>query len=143
MNRNKDHLGSIIVCLIEIVAGILLLINPMGVTTSIIVLAGIALTVTGSYWVIQYFRANAVEAAASRDLVKGLLGMAGGLFCIVRSRWFLAAFPVLTILYGVITLIVGLFKVQITVDKLRLKISQWGWSAFSTALTLLVAAAHQ
>lgn len=140
MNRIKENLGSVVVCLIEMVAGILLLINPIGLTTSVIVLAGILLAAEGICGIIGYFRTDAVMAAANRSLVKGLLDVSAGLFCIMRSKWFLAAFPVLTILYGIITLIVGLYKVEFTVDQLRLKGMGWGWSAFSAALTLLVAA---
>lgn len=44
-----------------------------------------------------------------------------------------------TILYGIATLINGLFKVQITVDLLRSQWSRWGWAAISTMLTILAA----
>ena len=44
-----------------------------------------------------------------------------GLFCMFRSGWFIAAFPVLTMLYGVATLVTAFGKLQWTADLLRLK----------------------
>lgn len=140
MKTIQDNLGSVSVCLIEMLAGILLLISPVGLTTCVIVIVGVALTVCGADQIVRYFRGDAATAAAGQGLVKGLLATAGGVFCMAKSKWFLTAFPALTLLYGVITLVVGLFKVQMTVDRMRLRQGKWGWSACSAALALLIAA---
>ena len=41
---------------VEILTGILLLINPVGLTTWIIIIAGIILTLIGIFKIIAYFR---------------------------------------------------------------------------------------
>ena len=139
MKTIKEHFGSVLVCLMEILTGILLLIEPIGFTTSIIMILGAVLTISGVFKLIQYFRAGPAAAAAGQGLMKGLLAVIGGVFCMTQSGWFLAAFPVLTILYGAVTLISGLFKVQLTVDMLRFKQKKWGWAALAAALTILAA----
>ena len=125
MKNLKENLNGILVCLFEIVVGILLLINPVGFTSGIITAVGIALMVIGLVCVVKYFRADARVAAVSQLLVKGLVALLGGAFCTFRSAWFVVTFPVLTILYGVAILITGLSKVQLTVDMIRLKNSKW------------------
>lgn len=139
MKKVMKNFGSIVVCLIEILVGVLLLVDPVGFTAGIIIAIGGVLTVSGIVMTINYFRTDAEEARARQGLVKGLFAIIAGVFCIFQSKWFIAVFPVLTILYGAATLIAGLFKVQLTVDLLRLKRKKWGWAAFSAILTLVAA----
>ena len=66
--------------------------------------------------------------------------MAGcGLFCMFRSGWFIAAFPVLTVLYGVATLVTAFGRLQWTADLLRLKHKYWFIALISTVLSLVLA----
>lgn len=58
----------------------------------------------------------------------------------LKSQWFIATFPLLTILYGIIILITGLLKIQWAVDMLRMKIQKWFFAAIGAALSLLFAA---
>lgn len=48
-----------------------------------------------------------------------------GLFCVFRSGWFIAAFPALTQLYGVMALMCSFSKIQWAVDLLRRKHPYW------------------
>ncbi|MGM9521760.1 MAG: HdeD family acid-resistance protein [Oscillospiraceae bacterium] len=139
MHTSKENTGGIVTCLVEVLVGILLLVNPIGFTSGIIIALGILLLIGGVVKIIRYFRISAEQSSMEQNLFKGLIGVIAGLFCILRSQWFIVTFPVLTILYGVINLIAGLFKVQLTVDAIRLK-SRWGWSAFSAVVTILFAA---
>ena len=59
---------------------------------------------------------------------------------LLRSEWFIVTFPVLTILYGITVLVTGFYKVQMTVDTLRMKRVRWGWMAVGAALSLALAA---
>lgn len=56
-----------------------------------------------------------------------------------QSNWFIALFPLLTTLYGVIVLISGVTKVQWLADMIRLKKRRWGWMALSAAITIICA----
>lgn len=133
----KQHTNSIILCLFEILVGILLLINPEKFTTAIVSAFGIVLIAVGLICVIGYFRADAVRAAASQSLFKGLFALIAGIFCVTQSDWFIAAFPVLAILYGVAVLIAGLVKIQWTVDIIRLRMGKWTLPALSAAISLI------
>lgn len=137
MSFLKKNGGTLVICLFEILIGILLLINPAGFTAGIIIAVGFFLTVGGIRNVIQYFRMKAEEAAMGRGLFRGLVLLLAGLFCMFRSKWFLITFPVLTILYGAAILLTGLGKVQWTLDMLRLKRGKWGWAAVSAVISLI------
>ena len=125
---------------VEILTGILLLINPVGLTTWIIIIAGIILTLIGIFKIIAYFRLPAEEAALQKSLVFGILAVLAGVWCMFRSSWFIALFPLLTTLYGLIVLISGVTKIQWSADMIRLKKRQWGWMALSAAITIICAA---
>ena len=133
----KRNLGSVAMSLAEIVIGILLLVNPVAFTSGIIVAFGIVLMITGIGTTIKYFRAEPEEAAVGQVLMKGLLELLGGAFCAFNSHWFIATFPVLTLVYGVVILVTGITKLQWTVDIIRMKRSKWLWMAVSAAISIL------
>ena len=133
----KRNLSSMAMSLAEIVIGILLLVNPVGFTSGIIVTFGVVLMITGIGTTIKYFRTEPEEAAVGQVLVKGLLELLGGTFCAFNSRWFIAAFPVLTLVYGVVILVAGIMKLQWTVDIIRMKRSKWLWMAISAAISIV------
>ncbi len=139
MKTLKQNGNAMIMCFIEIVAGILLLVNPVGLTTGIIIAAGIALMVNGLLNVIRYFRSNPEEAVVSQLLMRGLISLLAGAFCTFNPQWFIMTFPVIAILYGVAVLIGGLGKVQIAMDMLRLKNTKWWWGAVSAVISIICA----
>lgn len=117
----------------------LLLINPAGFTSAIIMVAGIALIILGLVEAIRYFRTSAAEAALGQMLAKGLVAVLAGVFCVFRTEWFIITFPVLTIIYGVIILLTGVGKIQLTVDMVRLKSKKWFWAALNAAISVICA----
>lgn len=131
--------GSIILSLCEAIVGILLFVNPVGFTTGIIIFLGAVFLILGIAGIVQYFREPPQIAAAKQSLTRGCIGVLAGLFCIFKSGWFIATFPLLTILYGIGTLITGIAKVQWTVDRIRLKMRRWFWTAISAVLTIVCA----
>lgn len=137
MKTIKENVSGILVCMFELVVGILLLISPINFTSGIIVAAGVGLLVLGLGSVIKYFRTDPVEAAQEQILVKGLVALLVGGFCAFKSEWFVATFPILTLIYGVAILIAGLGKIQWTVDMLRLKKSKWHLSAISAVISIV------
>lgn len=133
----KRNLGSVAMSLAEIIIGILLLVNPVAFTSGIIVAFGIVLMITGIGTTIKYFRTEPEEAAVSQILVKGLIELLAGAFCAFNSHWFIATFPVLTLVYGVVILVAGITKLQWTVDIIRMKRSKWFCMAISAAISIL------
>ncbi len=139
MKALKQNGNTIIMCIIEAVAGVLLLINPVGFTAGIIIAAGIALMISGLLNVIRYFRSSPEEAAVGQLLMQGLVALLVGAFCTFNPGWFILTFPVIAILYGVAVLVGGLSKVQIAMDMLRAKNSRWWWGGISAVISIICA----
>ena len=139
MKALKEHLSPVVFALFELVVGILLMINPVSFTVGIITAAGVAMIFYGILSIVKYFRADVKSAAVGQTLAQGLGLMLLGGFCTLKSEWFIATFPMLTILYGVSTLFAGLSKVQLTVDMFRQKNKKWYWGAISAAISIICA----
>ena len=139
MKPFNQKLSAMIFCLLQALLGILLLVNPVGFTSGIIIGLGIVLLIAGAISIVRYFRSSAVEAAKSQTMLKGLIALLFGVFCVFNPHWFLATFPVLTIFYGIVLLIEGLGKVQWMFDMIRMKTKRWFLAVISTVLSILCA----
>ncbi len=139
MRAIQKNGGSILMCVLEILVGVLLLVDPTGFTSAIIIAAGAALILYGAICIVRYFRAEAAEGALRQNLFKGLLLLLGGLFCVLRSKWFVDTFPLLTILYGIGLLISGVGKIQWMADMIRFGRKRWYLPAISAVLSLIFA----
>lgn len=131
--------GGLVLCVLEIIVGVLLLINPVGFTSGIIIGAGWVMAALGAGCVIRYFVTNPVDAAKAQLLFRGLtLGMAGAL-CITQYGWFLTAFPLLTVLYAGWMLVLAAMKLQQMADMLRQKTGRWYMPAIAAGLAVVLA----
>lgn len=139
LSRINRNLGNIVMCIMEIITGVLLLIDPIGFTTGIIILLGILLTAAGIKNIVRYFRTEPETARQENSLVKGLLFTSGGLFCILETDWFFAAFPLLTVLYGILIFVSGVNKLQWAIDMFRMKQKYWFVALLGAILSLLFA----
>lgn len=143
MNKIKEFLkgrtGGIVLCLIEIVVGVLLLIDPIGFTGSIIVGAGVVLAVLGAVNVVRYFLSKPEVGAAQQLLFRGLLLLLAGAVCITRKEWFVAAFPLLTVLYAGWMLVMAAMKIQKMADMLRAKNPRWYLPGIAAAMAAVLA----
>jgi len=126
-------------CLAELIIGILLFIKPVGFTSAIIVTLGILVLANGVMEIVKYFRSDAREAAQEGRLSKGLLLTLLGAFCVFRSNWFILTFPVLTVIYGLLNLVLGMRKIQWAVDMFRLKHRYWFTALISAILSCVFA----
>ncbi len=139
MKTLRQNANAIILCIIEAAAGILLLIHPVGFTSTVIIAAGIALMLDGLLNVIKYFKSKPAEAVAGQLLARGLLFILAGAFCAFHSGWFLVAFPVITVLYGVAVLAGGMGKIQAAVDMRRMENKKWWWALISAVISIVCA----
>lgn len=137
MVRVKENIGNILMFLGELIVGILLLINPLGFTKTIIIGIGICFTVMGILQIIKYFQAHILDILHEHSLSNGLILTVFGVFCVFWSDWFITTFPVLTVIYGVIILITGLKKVEWMVTALRLKRKYWYVTGINALLTII------
>lgn len=133
----KSNLSTLIMILGELAIGVLLLIRPVGFTRVILMALGAVLAVRGLLGVIKYFRTEAQQAAREQALARNLAVLLVGSFCLFRSEWFIATFPALTVIYGVLILFTSLYKVQQAVDLWRLKTGNPLISGLSALLTMV------
>lgn len=137
MLKSKRNTGNLVLCILEVLVGILLLVNPAGFTSGIIITVGVLLMLLGIRSIVSYFREEPEAAAAENGLCKGLVFLLFGLFCAFKSEWFIVTFPVLTVIYGMATLLTGIGKVQGTVDMIRQKQKRWFVALIGAVLTLV------
>lgn len=140
MSFLRKNTVNLILCLGELIVGILLLVNPEGFTQAIVMALGAVIAVVGVINVIRYFRTDAVRAAQERRLAFGLGELVLGLFALTQSGWLVNLFEGLTRLYGAGVLVLALFRIQQFVDVRRLKLSKGLFSGISALYTLLYAA---
>ena len=139
MGKKKINMNGIVVCIFEIVVGVLLILNPTAFTNAIVMGAGFALLVIGIINIVKYFKEDPAVAAKGHGLMLGLGAMIAALFCLMKHGWIVATLSLLTIVYGVFILISGLEKVQITVDMIRNKSGKWILPAIGAAIALMCA----
>ena len=137
MKKVTKNGGKIVMSLCEAVLGILLLINPLGFTATIIKAVGILLMLAGVVSAVSYFRTDPVEAHMEQGLAKALCALAAGAFCFFKTEWFVATFPIVTILYGLAILFTGIIRIQWTVDMLRMKTGRWYIPGLGALLSLI------
>ncbi len=140
MKALKANLHGVLMSAFEVLVGVLLIIDPEGFTSGIIVAAGIGLLLGGIWQVVRYFKEEPEEAAKEQALLIGMIMLLGGGFLALKTNWLIHVIPLLTILYGVGVLVSGLMKVQWTVDKLRMKKKYWYLMAISAVVSLVCCA---
>lgn len=132
--------GSIITCILEIVVGVLLLINPVGFTSGIIIGAGVVMALGGAMSIMRYLLTKPEIAAQKQLLFKGMIEIMAGAVCITKYDWFLSAFPLLTVIYAGAMLILAAAKLQRMADMRRLQLPRWYLPGISAALAAVLAA---
>lgn len=140
MKQTKGRVAGVLLCIMELLTGILLLIEPAAFTGVIIVGAGWLLALAGLWQCIRYFLMKPEDAARKQLLFRGLCLLLTGLFMTLHVEWILSVFPFLTMLYGLCVLLIGLRRIQWAVDMMRLHMRRWYWLAIGALLSLAVAA---
>ena len=132
--------GSIITCILEIVVGVLLLIDPVGFTSGIIIGAGVLMCLGGLMSIVRYFMLKPEVAAQKQLLFKGLIALMAGAVCITKYDWFIGAFPLLTVLYAIAMLVLAAGKLQKMADLKRMNAPCWYMPGIAAALAAVLAA---
>lgn len=133
----KENLGLMIICVIELIIGIVFFTDPVQFTAAVLMGVGVVLLVVGIGCVIRYFTTPPAMAVLEQQLAKGLISLLMGALLLFRNEQVVALFPLLTQIYGVVILITGMIKLQRGVDLLRLKRRFWHLSTISAVLAVL------
>ena len=136
----KQNGSAIVAGLVELLIGILLFVDPVGFTSGILMAVGVIFLICGVVCLIHYFNTEPVQAALEQNFSKGLVMILLGSFLALRTQQAIALFPLLTHLYGVAILIIGVVKLQQGVDLLRLKARYWFLAGVNAVLAILFAA---
>ena len=139
MSKLVKYLGQTLAYCLEILIGVVLLIDPEGFTSWIVIAAGAAMIVAGAWHILRYFRLEPILAMREHNLATGLFLCAAGALFVFKTEWIIATFSIMTILYAVAMLILGFVKIQTTVDLLRMKLNGWFLSAINAGLTVIFA----
>ncbi len=139
MKRVLDRFGGVITALCELGVGIFLFIDHDRFSETIITVLGVVIAAMGIFEILGYFRMTPEEGTESMGMTKGLLGVLAGFFCVFRAEWFTNTFPVMTVVYGVAMVVLGVRKLAETVDMLRLKNSSWTWKLAGGLVTAICA----
>lgn len=127
----------LIIAIMELVIGILLLIDYTGFTKGIIMTVGLLMAIRAGLFLFSYFRTKPQEAAGKADLFMGLMFLTAGIFCIMKTQWFFYTFPLLTNVYGAAQLVLAMLKIQWSVDELRLNNRKWFFRAITAIISLI------
>ena len=116
----RRHMRELVIIVFLLAVGILLLVNPAAFASWLVKVAGLFLMVLGALRIIRYFRTEAEAAAKGQDFFIGIIAILGGLFCVIKTSWFLSVFPTLAVIYGLLQLVLGFSKVQSEVRDSRI-----------------------
>ena len=135
----KRNRKSLITVFLEILVGILLLINPTMFTSIIIIILGVGFAILGLVDIVKYFQNDVVTGATGQFFTKGILYLLFGCFCVFKHDWFIGTFPVLTTMYGILVLITGVSKLQSAIDLVRIRHPKWFLTGITSVVTILCA----
>jgi len=138
-NLTKKTSISLILAVCELLLGLLLLTNPVGLTSVVIIVLGALLILLGAYDLFQYIRLPKEEAAKTWKLASGAGILAIGVVVIANQEWMAQMLGTMTTLYGGIALAGAFMKMQIAVDALRSKHPFWYMMGISFLATIILA----
>ncbi len=116
---------SLLLSVLELVLGILLLINPTGLTSVVVIVIGILLILLGLYHLFHYVRLPREEASHTWKLATGTGIMTIGIVTVANQGWLVEIVGAAASLYGIILLTFAFMKLQIMVDAIRGGRKQW------------------
>ena len=138
MKAIKQLLWAAALCLIEILLGILLLLNPEDFIGTIMIAVGCVLIGLGIIRVITYFRTKAEIAKCGAGLFLGLCLITAGILTARRWQNATILLPRIPPACGLLILMNGFSKIQWTFDLLRIRKGIWQLTALSAACSILI-----
>ena len=130
-----------VVYLIEILIGLIMIFNPVGLTTGILDILGIALFILGIVYMIRYFRDDPAIAAQKLNLFHGSVLIFAGGFLFIESEAIINGFPFLALVYGTGLMLAAFMRLQSAIDAIRQGKSlkfQIGYCAITVILAIVV-----
>ncbi len=140
MNWFKENSVAVFTNIFELLAGVLLLINPLESAVKIVTAFGVFLVLLGITCIVRYFKSFPQRAAVEQTMAKGLIAFLLGGFCLLNYSWSTSFLSELKFFYGIAVLFLGISRIQIGCDMIRMKKERWRLTFLSAAVALLCAA---
>jgi len=121
-SKNSLISGMALLAAISILLGLVLLIFPKVSQNIIIYTFGGILCVLGIANIIVYFQKDIKEGLIGKNFAFGILAFAAGVFIIARPMFLI---NIITLIFGVVVIIGGAYKIQIAMDLLRMNNKKW------------------
>lgn len=126
METVKRNLPIVLLIALEIVIGIFLLVNPEGFTRAVIIIFGIVMLFTGISLLIRYLRGKKNGTVGSGTLVLSIIALIIGAICTFASGVIIGLISIMAIIYGIILIVAGCFKIQSFLDVRRAGLTNTG-----------------
>lgn len=140
MKSFLNRVGLLIICLLEILVGVIIVFNPAHFAKAVLIVAGVGLIVYGVISIILYIRSEPLLAAAGFRLFKGLTALVAGLVCVLNTDGVYKLISGYFVLFGIMALLLGVYKIQTAADMFRLRLRYWYVALVSALLSLAFAA---
>ena len=127
-----------VIYIIEVICGLIMFFNPVGLTTTMLDVFGGALALLGVYNIIRYFKEVASVAAEKLILFHGCVLLFSGVFLIVESEAIIQSFPFLALIYGTGLILAAFLRLQSAADSYRAK-KNWKFQMGYFLITLILA----
>ena len=126
MQALKNNLPVILLIALEVLIGIFLLMNPEGFTRAVIIIFGVVMLLTGIAHLIRYFRGRKAGVSSGFTMGVAIVALVIGAVCVFASGAIIGLISIIAILYGIILIIAGCFKVQSFFDVRRVGLTNTG-----------------
>ena len=124
--------------LLEIIVGVVLLVDPVGFLRLAIILFGMGVLAAGIVYLIRYLRARKNGETRTAWMIDAVIGILLGLFCLIANLWIVESFAALVVVCGILLVLLAIMKVQWTLE-LRCIGRTWLASALSAVLSIAIA----
>ena len=112
MESFKLNIQDIFLILFEAAVGILLLINPESFIRTVIILLGLILLVIGITYLIRYLQDKKADKDNPVIMLIAVVTLIAGLVCIFFSGAIIGLITAIAIIFGVILVISGVYKLH-------------------------------
>lgn len=112
MKALRANIPVILFILFELAVGILLLVDGDALTTTVLICFGIILMVIGAVYLIRFLRERGAGKANYLTLIMSVLSLFVGAVCVIFPGFVKGLFTVIAIIYGVILIVMGVYKTK-------------------------------
>ncbi|MCD8373071.1 MAG: DUF308 domain-containing protein [Clostridia bacterium] len=120
----KKNATALVWCLIEIIFGVLLIVESAEFIRILAIIVGVIMIIGGVMLTVMYFVTKPQEAKG-KYLFNGLTYLALGIVLCVKSQWLSTLIAVILVILAVVLFVDAFEKIQEVCDKLRLKEKKW------------------